>query len=219
MITAVEPQVASAHPMETEDMEETTKSMTVNDLYRDDLPPSQPIFAHAQEEDEDDEEYEPSGDAEEDEDEDDEEKEDDAEMSEELNDILKESMEIQNEKVLRSGKSVSGTYRATTIMGDFGSQSDDEDDDDYQDAGSDEDEEEDMDDEEDDDDDEVETEEVHHIVTGSVSITPKHEKLLMNPGKVLRDGKEIQAAQTEEMGDLAARIKELMQPPQTSEVL
>ncbi|KAJ3046861.1 hypothetical protein HK097_000445 [Rhizophlyctis rosea] len=196
-------------PMLTED-EDTTKSLTIKDLLKSEMP----------EEDDEDEEYKPidvddEGSEDEASDHEDDEKadEEDHDMMEELNDIMKDSISLQNQGVLRSGRSV-GAYRNSTIMQDFAS--DDEADEDYQvsEDDSDSDSEDDADEEEADDDAaELSKEEVQDTVVNTAGTFDASEKLLMTPSKVLRHGKQIEPVNREEIGvsDLATRIQELMQ--------
>ncbi|KAJ3036125.1 hypothetical protein HDV00_003037 [Rhizophlyctis rosea] len=138
-------------------------------------------------------------------------------MGDELTDIMKHSISIQNQTVLRNGKAVNGAYRDSIMAQEF--QSDDEDEDyEIENEGDSDSDTSDMDEEENagedaDEADDVTKEEVQATIINTAGISDATGQLLMTPSKVLRHGKQIEPVNKEDIGDLASRIKELMQQP------
>ncbi|KAJ3029854.1 UNVERIFIED_CONTAM: hypothetical protein HDU68_010886 [Siphonaria sp. JEL0065] len=123
--------------------------------------------------------------------------------AEEVNDLNMEVAHMQKGKVLRSGFKATGNYRDVTIH-DMIATEDDEDEE-YQEGHDEEDDED--EDSEDDEDAEEEEEEVDEEEVKAMIVNATH--LPSKDATVLRDGKEIPAAESEV--DLVARMQQLMQ--------
>lgn len=130
----------------------------------------------------------------------------------EINDIVIESSALQGTKILRSGKNVTAVYRESTIMRDFGS--DDEEDEDYVEESDEElsqdehDDEEEEEVEETEENEELAVDEVKDIVYDAVTAPVT---TLLQPGKVLRHGKQIATGDVAEMEGLVDQIHQMMQ--------